>query len=248
LSFALSDTEKANNGPGFIEVWERIKLRTSLKTQADLADMLGIRGATVTGAKQRGFFPLSWAYRIAKHYNINLDWLLFGRESASRVSEAQAPYVPDDVDEYVLVPLLEGRVTAGPDGGIVYEQPDDWSPFKNRWINKKIGHSPEHHQALMLVRVQGDSMAPTIHPGEIVLVDTWEAERINIRDGKIYLVRMPDGAITIKRIILRHKERPAILCLSDNTAYEPFEFEVNPQRGLKYYILGRIRWISQEVD
>ncbi len=131
--------------------------------------------------------------------------------------------------------------------GILFDKRDDMYPFKKWWIIKKVGHNPERHKALTVVRIRGDSMVPTIYPGEVVLVDTWEAERVEIKDGKIYLVRMPDGTITVKRVILNVRDNSAYLvCLSDNQNYEPFKFLLD--KPIQWCILGRIRWVGREID
>ena len=89
-------------------------------------------------------------------------------------------------------------------------------------------------------------MVPTINPGELILVDTWESERLEIQDGKIYLVRMPDGMITVKRLILKQDKGVSLVCLSDNPSFKPFKFQV--EMPLQWYILGRIRWVGREID
>ena len=171
---------------------------------------------------------------------------MYRHEKAEKPPEA--PEKALDAEEYVFVPLLESYVTAGPDGGLIFE-PKDLYPFKKDWIIRKFGRSPEHWKALVLLQVRGDSMIPTIYPGEVALVDTWEAERLEPKSGKIYLVRLPDGTISIKRLVLKKEDgKMKLVCLSDNPNYEPFEIEIDPERGLKYYVLGRIRWVGREVD
>jgi len=66
--------------PAFDEVWERIKGVIDVKNQSQLADILEIKTPSITGAKQRGTFPLAWAYKLAWTYNVSLDFLLFGVE------------------------------------------------------------------------------------------------------------------------------------------------------------------------
>ncbi|WP_143083103.1 S24/S26 family peptidase [Thermodesulforhabdus norvegica] len=73
------------------------------------------------------------------------------------------------------------------------------------------------------------------------------SSRLEIKNGKIYLVRLPDGAISVKRVVLL-KENQRLLCQSDNPIYEPFEFNIDPAKGIKWYILGRIRWVGREID
>jgi len=194
--------------------------------------------------------------RICETFNINPNWLLFGEGPKYRGKKAEKPEktaeIPEkalDAEEYVFLPLLESRVTAGPDGEIFYEGVADYYPFKRWWIEKLVGRSPERQKKLVLFRVRGDSMSPTINPGEVVLIDTSESERINIKTGKIYLVRQSDGGLSIKRLFLSKEEGKLRLTYwSDNPIYNPVEIEIEPDRGLKYYVLGRIRWVGREVD
>jgi hypothetical protein len=73
-------------GPNFDEVWARLKVVLDLKSQIQLASMLGIKSPSVTDAKKRGLFPLNWAYLLATKYNISLDLILLGRSSSGESS------------------------------------------------------------------------------------------------------------------------------------------------------------------
>ncbi len=149
-----------------------------------------------------------------------------------------------------MVPQLESRVTAGPDGEILYEEIADHYPFKKWWVERLVGSSKEHQACLLLVKVRGESMIPTINPGEVILVDTYESERITIKNGSIYLVVLPDGSISLKRLAVSQREnRIWLICMSDNTAvFKPFEFELQPAQRLRNYVLGRVRWAGKEFD
>ncbi len=218
---------------------------------------MGISRQSVCDARLKGKIPSAWLSKIAEKTGISLDWLLFGEGPMYRHEKAaerpqKPPEIPQEalnVEEYVFLPLLESRVTAGPDGEIFYEGVADYYPFKRWWIERLVGRSPERQKRLVLFRVRGDSMSPTINPGEVVLVDTSESERLEIKNGKIYLVRQPDGGLSIKRLFLSEKGgKLRLVYFSDNPNYEPFEVEVDPDRDLKYYVLGRIRWVGREID
>jgi len=242
------------NGNG---IGERIKKIRGELSQGEFASRISVHKQTVLRWEKGETKPDSDALRkICETFNINPSWLLFGEGPMYRGEKvvetpAKPPEIPEetlDAEEYVFVPLLESYVTAGPDGGLIFE-PKDFYPFKKSWIIRKFGRSPEHWKALILLPVRGDSMIPTIYPGEVVLVDTWEAERIEPKSGKIYLIRQPDSGLSIKRLVLKEKGGKLILvCLSDNPNYETFELEIDPERGIKYYVLGRIRWVGREVD
>lgn len=100
------------------------------------------------------------------------------------------------------------------------------------------------------LRVRGDSTSPTIDPGEIIPVYTFEPERIEILTGKIYLVTMPDGSSAIKRLaVSEHANHLKLICMSDNLGvYRPFEFDLDPEKSIKHYVLGRVRRAGKEFD
>lgn len=65
---------------GFIDAFNRIRLETEIQTQEQLATFLGIKQASVSGAKKRGPFPRAWAEKVAKHYNLSYEWIMEGTE------------------------------------------------------------------------------------------------------------------------------------------------------------------------
>jgi transcriptional regulator with XRE-family HTH domain len=186
---------------------------------------------------------------LCREFSIDPGWLLLGKGpdgtgvSADGLDEEEKP-------DYIFIPLLESRVTAGPEGELLYGEISDRYPFRKWWIEKLVGTSAERQKDLFLIRVRGDSMSPTINQGEMAMVDMGEAERIEVLTGRIYLVILPDGTVAIKRLVLGGNENGLMLaCLSDNTAdYRPFEFALDPEKSLKSYVLGRVRWVGKEFD
>jgi len=217
-------------------------------SQKDFATKIGAGQRSIhsweAGEASPGARALAAIHRV---FHVNVHWLLTG-EGEPYIDDTQGtePGSGGPVD-YCFVPLVEGRVTAGPEGGLLYDEPVDHYPFKKTWILRKFGRDQARHKALVLVRVTGDSMSPTINPGELILVDTWEPERLEIKDGKVYLIRMPDGMITVKRLMLSSRDDElSLVCLSNNPNFEPFKFEV--EKPLQWYVLGRIRWVGREID
>jgi len=154
----------------------------------------------------------------------------------------------NDISDYVEVPLVEGRVAAGPNGTIVEDVIEDYYPFKHQWVERRFGRGKPRKE-LVLIRAWGDSMSPTINSGELVLVDQGMGERLSVNNGKIYLIRLVDGeSLALKRVVASGKDAPKLVCLSDNPAYAPFEIEIEPGKELSYYLIGRIRWAGKEFD
>lgn len=193
---------------------------------------------------------------ISLRYNISMIWLTLGEGEIYHNKQTSSNNLGTSDDElkvlsneYIAIPLLDGQVTAGPDGGIIYDQIKDRYPFKREWIENKFGTDTNRIKKLVLARISGDSMCPLITSGELVLVDTVDDDRINIKHGRVYLVRMPDGTLVLKRLTLsKINGILKLLLLSDNPAYEPFDFEIPEGRSLTYYILGRVRWIGRELE
>jgi transcriptional regulator with XRE-family HTH domain len=186
---------------------------------------------------------------ICREFSTDPGWLLLGEGNAEAGVAAQGPGEVTNED-YVLIPLLESRVTAGPEGEILYGEIADRYPFKEWWVEKLVGKSPERRRSLFLIRVRGDSMSPTINQGEIALVDTWDSERIEVLAGRIYLVVLPDGAAVLKRLVISEDERGMnLICLSDNSPhYRPFQFALEPGKSIRSCVLGRVRWAGKEFD
>lgn len=178
---------------------------------------------------------------VCRQFSVGAAWLLMGEGERKEESPRE---------DHSLIRLLESRVTAGPEGELLYEEIADLYPFKRWWVEKLVGKSPERQSQLLLIRVRGDSMSPTINQGEMALVDTFEGERIQVQPGRIYLIILPDGAVALKRLVLSgNQDGLRLACLSDNTsAYRPFEFVLDPGKSLKSYVLGRVRWAGKEFE
>jgi phage repressor protein C with HTH and peptisase S24 domain len=75
--------------------------------------------------------------------------------------------------------------------------------------------------------VEGDSMKPTIHAGDIVIcryVENW----YHLMDNRIYLVAGVEGiGIVVKRVINRLKKENKVILCSENDFYPAFELPAN---------------------
>jgi phage repressor protein C with HTH and peptisase S24 domain len=94
-----------------------------------------------------------------------------------------------------------------------------------------------------------DSMLPTIKAGEQALVDFDERERINIHHSLIYRVILSDGGFIINRLVLIKDESGfKLICLSDNPEYQLVEVELESDRRLQRYVLGRVSLVGRDFD
>ncbi len=235
----------------FVERLLRLINEKASGNQAFFANKTGISAGAIT-AYTKGRLPQAeQLIRIHEAFDVNLNWLLTGTgKPYVHEREYGFPEKCLDKEEYLLVPLLQSWVKGGPEGRIIYEGIADYYPFKRYFVEKLVGSRPERAQDLYLARVRGDSMAPTINDGETILFDIHEGERLRIKTGDIYLVQLPDGSVTVKRLAVNNDpEGTRLICNSDNVAaYRTFEFRLDPDRKIQSYVLGRVRWAGKEFD
>jgi len=235
------------------QILERMRTAAKVPSNKQLSEFLGLDPQATTSAKKIGKIPPLWFIKISERSGVSIDWLLYGRGPIQRgegTAHDQAQFGCLSSEEYGIIPLLESWVVAGPEGEVVYDGIADYYPFKRVWLERIVGKSSERIRKLFLLKVRGDSMSPTINRGELVLVDTFEAERVQIRVGSVYVVVQPDGTTVLKRLaVSRDAGRVFLVCMSDNIAvYKPFEFEISPSKSILEHVIGRVRWAGKEFN
>lgn len=93
-----------------------------------------------------------------------------------------------------FVPMLDVGASAGPGAEADREMVTGGIGFDERMLRGLAGGDPS---ALSMIRVQGDSMVPTLEDGDMIMVDRAAALR-PLRDG-IHVVRI-DGTLVVKRL------------------------------------------------
>jgi phage repressor protein C with HTH and peptisase S24 domain len=127
-------------------------------------------------------------------------------------------------------------VSAGPGAIVGEELGKPYFAFDERWLKALTATAPSN---LSIVRVEGDSMSPTLNAGDEILVDLDDcADRL--RDG-IYVLRVEDSLV-VKRIAL-HPMGRRVTVQSDNPAYPDW-----PDRALEeIHCIGRVIWAGRKV-
>lgn len=91
-------------------------------------------------------------------------------------------------------------------------------------------------EAASVIRVEGDSMEPTLADGDEILVDR---DRRDVRArGGIFVVRL-DGVIMVKRL---HRAIGGIEVRSDNPGYAP---RICPGDAIE--VIGQVAWLSRAL-
>lgn len=149
-----------------------------------------------------------------------------------RVDEALlgAPSARSGAPSAIAVPRIDAVASAGP-GGLLDGDRAAGDVVIDPAIIRRLGLDPARLSAIM---AEGDSMLPTVLPGDTLLVDRGD-QRITAR-GAIYVLRV-DGALMVKRVA-RHGA--ALIVTSDNPDYPRVE-----AAGID--IIGRVVWLSRPL-
>lgn len=138
---------------------------------------------------------------------------------------------------FIFVPRLGVGAAAGAGAFDGDERAETHIAFDPAWLRSIARGAPDQ---LSIIRVEGDSMAPTLGDGDDILVDRGDGPE-RLRDG-VYVLRM-DDALVVKRLALNPAAR-ALTIRSDNPAY-PVWPDCDPAA---VEIVGRVVWAGRRID
>lgn len=170
--------------------------------------------------------------KVARAIKVDRGWLLYGKGEV----EGGEPQI-EETDAFVAIPSVE--VTASMGGGrIVADEVENGEPyhFKNSWITHRLRANPAN---LRIMHVEGDSMMPTLHDGDVVLVDL--ARALPTPPG-IFVLFDGMGLVAKRLEHIPNPDPPRVRVISDNTFYTPYERTADEIK-----IIGRIRWFGRET-
>lgn len=243
-------TQVSGDFDKFDASWSRTMKLTGWTKKIELANFLGIKGQSVSGARTRNVFPADWAHRIAAEFGGNTDWILEGKggmrhDEQGDISESPQPcpvcgdpevkpapqpctidtsgrvsiprWQNPDPEMFDYIPMAEAKLSAGGGCFVLSEDIEDYYAFRKSWLSR-VATSASN---LVLMRIHGNSMSPTLEDGDTAMIDTG---RHDIKDGMIYALRV-DHSIMIKRLSFRVGGK--VLIISDNRhEYEPYEAQM----------------------
>lgn len=167
---------------------------------------------------------------LARYFGVSED-MLGGRVAPSPA----APLRPRSVPAVVTVPRLELGASAGAGSLDEDERAAGVMAFDASWL-RHMGVRP---QRVSIIRVDGESMAPTLSDGDEIMVHHDDGVE-RLRDG-VYVLRL-DGVLMVKRVALGPR-RGAISVLSDNPHY-PDWADIDPAL---VDIVGRVVWTGRRL-
>ena len=143
---------------------------------------------------------------------------------------------PEPTGNLIAISRSAARASAGPGALPEDEQRKPYFGFDERWLRRLTGAALSD---LTILRVEGDSMAPTLSDGDDILVDQSDAAE-RLRDG-IYVLRH-DDMLMVKRLAL-HPIARRVSVLSDNPAYADWP-DCNPG---EIHCIGRVIWAGRRI-
>lgn len=209
-----------------------------IKQQSVFASKIGIkRPATISEYENDKMEPSITVLRnIAELGNVSLDWLITGKGPKEKSSQYTYPVdnPPASPDEYAYIPLYNVQASAGGGSFVDQEKVQTLLAFRKDWIHNELLVNPKE---IFLITVDGESMFPTLNPGDVVLVK--KQNGLPVKDG-IYVVRLED-VILVKR--LQRLPGNKLEVASDNQAYK--SFTLNLTETDNFAVIGRVIWAGR---
>lgn len=203
---------------------------------ADLSKMIGRNPAYIQQFIKRGTpRRLSEEDRgmLARYFGVS-ETLLGGREAPGSALRLRSGRTMPPV---VMVPLLALGASAGAGSLDDDERAAGIMAFDAQWL-RNLG--VRQQQRVSIIRVDGESMAPTLKDGDDIMVDHTD-DAAHLRDG-IYVLHL-DGVLMVKRIAMGPL-RGRFSVLSDNAHY-PDWTDIDPEL---VDIVGRVLWTGRRLS
>ncbi|MGL6025949.1 MAG: LexA family transcriptional regulator [Vibrio sp.] len=174
---------------------------------------------------------------LAEKANVSIEWLATGKlRVVSGVEESAKQYaMPSLMDEFVMIPGYRIQVSAG-HGALNPEnmEPTRYLAFRRKWLNYRGFNEKD----LAIVWAKGDSMEPTIHNNDTLVV---HMARNKPQDGHIYIFRNGDE-LFVKRY---QSALGSWRLISDNPMYETVSIPKDEQH--QFDVVGQVVHIAKDI-
>lgn len=192
-------------------------------TQRELADLLHISHVSVsqyeTGVRTPDIYVIT---NIAKFFNVSVDYMV-GSHTAKFEADSVSITRPDPGKKIISVDVL-GTVPAG----IPFEAIED--VVGSEEIQISVAESSCDYFAL---RVKGDSMAPRIRSGDVVICK----KQPSVESGEAAVVMVNGNEATLKRV---KKTSEGITLVPDNPSFDVKYYSNEEIESLPIVVLGKV--------
>ena len=218
---------------------ERMKQVTGCQNDTKLAEYLGLKSnSAISTWRARNKIPYAECDRISRSVNVDLGWLITGKQSGESIFPqplvANIDPVKAGITEQNLtyIPEYDQPLAAG--GGsypVDHALAISMRPFSKDWLTKK-GLKQE---SLKLLRVMGESMEPLLKDKDMVMIDT---SRTQPNESMPFAIRL-DGNLFVKHV--QTMGNGNLLLVSRNSSYRDIEINrASPPDD--FAIVGGVVW------
>ncbi len=198
-------------------------------TQEELAKSLGIHKTSLLSYEKDSVSPPASFLEKLSSLSFDVNYIITGAKAAVKEESKE-----ENDDSTIHIPVVNAVLCAGYGSLETEDNIVDRVPFPRAFIQQK--GNPNN---MVLFRVSGDSMAPTIYDKDMVLID--ESKK-TLETGKIYAVGFED-VIYLKQIDFLPK---TIVLKSHNKDYKDIELEKNEYNDDQFRVIGKVLWVSRE--
>jgi hypothetical protein len=228
----------ANRGTSSVQkILKRQQIKW-IESFGEIADAAGLKVFFEEDFRQQTTRPVT----ICGHMSRAVQDQVQIHESIDAAHVAAGP----DSEDYIAVPLAESPVAAGP--GLIPE--DKIRGWVLVWKHQESVRWRSNLVAVEIGRGE-NSMVPTLHPGDIVLVD--RNDKNLDPPGKIMLITEPgpDGGSAIKRVSTLRKDGDLeLIFYSDNAREHPprtYGLKRDYDTDITRAISGRVVWAWSDM-
>jgi phage repressor protein C with HTH and peptisase S24 domain len=218
---------KTNSKQNVNSIVNKLKDFLNLKTDDDLAKVLGVTAPTISNWRRRG--TINYDIIFEKIDNIDYNWLLYDQEidktndyskvkpKEIEINESEGKYVNSDVMQKLFdIEVYDVPAYASEEGLVVIED----YPKSIRKMNIGMNFNPHTHKAITII---GNSMEGSgIRAGDMILYSSVD-KAYNNRE----IVARLNGALIVKtlkregdKIVLysnyAHETKPIVVGIDDN--------------------------------
>lgn len=211
-----------------------LQVRTALSlSQEEMGKRVGVSGRSWQDYEAKKAVPKVSVYEALREMGFNPLWLLGDENAPSRVQPSGVAQAAVVDEELVALPQYGVEAAAGSGAAVVSERLSQWIYFRRAWLRESLGVNPSR---LSVITARGDSMAPTIRDGDLLIVDT--GERRWTRDG-IYVIGVEDD-LWVKRV--DRLRTGGLVLSSDNPEHKHGTETITKAEISTVRFIGRVVW------
>jgi phage repressor protein C with HTH and peptisase S24 domain len=202
-----------------MNVGERIRARRKEKkiSQSRLAELIGEKG---------GYVIANWEQGRSEPSIDQTQRAAVALETTASMLIEEEQRFPGNI---ARIPVYENEAAAGTGCENEEDRLENYLTIREDLVRGELGAAPGD---LCVIRIRGDSMTPTISPGEMVILNHREN---SVGTDGVYVIRM-NGALLVKRI----QNLPGkLVIISDNPSYPAWTVETKDLPG-DFKVLGRV--------